>query len=591
LADLANAAGQSDPTPRLTGGLPLREVLGVPALRGWRVAAGRAGLSRVVQRMNVMEVPDILPWVKPYEFLVTTAYPLRDDPERLPPLVAALDDRGLSGLGIKVGRYVDRLRPELLAVADERDFPIIELPPQASFDDVLQQALSRILDHQALALSVSERVHQALVDIVLSGGGMPEIARDVAALLRRAVVIADRAGSVRGDAGFVDDTQRTLVSTTVHRLANSEQRADAITVLSTGTRLLTVPISAGPRSGGLIGVVEGGRALGDDDLAAVRSAALVAAMLVHQQSAVATARHKSAADLLHGLIGGRFDDEAAVIRRAATMGWDIARPLHAMVAIADVADEPVDRLHRRVAQVIASALHGLDRRAAVVPLDAEVVVLAGADVDAAAVHDAVVDAGIVATLGVGRVATRPHHVRRAYDEAGRAVRIGRRVHGGSICVRFDALGTYRLLSLLPTDELHAYARDTLGPLLDADDHIAALRGTLQTLLDTGGNVAETARRLHFHYNTVRHRLARIETLIGPFTDDPRRHVDLALALQIAAMHELGLAGRAPAPAPWEADPPPRGATASARGADPPPRATTAPARGADPPARGANPSH
>ena len=60
-------------------GVPLRDALNLPALDGARVLAGATGLGRRVRYVNVMEVPDILDWVKPDELLLTTAYPLRDD--------------------------------------------------------------------------------------------------------------------------------------------------------------------------------------------------------------------------------------------------------------------------------------------------------------------------------------------------------------------------------------------------------------------------------------------------------------------------------------------------------------------------------
>src|SRR4051794_7733068 len=88
LADTSRAAH-----PAL--GLRVHEVLGATTLAGARVLAGASGLDRVVQRLNVMEVPDILPWVKPHELLLTTGYPLRDDPAALVELVAELDVRGL----------------------------------------------------------------------------------------------------------------------------------------------------------------------------------------------------------------------------------------------------------------------------------------------------------------------------------------------------------------------------------------------------------------------------------------------------------------------------------------------------------------
>src|SRR6478752_9424881 len=74
--DVTSSSAQiAGPHPAL--GLRVREVLAVPTLAGARVLAGAGGLDRVVHRLNVMEVPDILPWVKPHELLLTTGFPLR----------------------------------------------------------------------------------------------------------------------------------------------------------------------------------------------------------------------------------------------------------------------------------------------------------------------------------------------------------------------------------------------------------------------------------------------------------------------------------------------------------------------------------
>src|SRR6476660_1897209 len=81
-------------------GLRVHEVLGASTLAGARVLAGASGLDRVVQRLNIMEVPDILPWVKPHELLLTTGYPIREDPAALVKLVSDLDGAGVAALGI-----------------------------------------------------------------------------------------------------------------------------------------------------------------------------------------------------------------------------------------------------------------------------------------------------------------------------------------------------------------------------------------------------------------------------------------------------------------------------------------------------------
>ena len=47
-----------------------------------------------------------------------------------------------------------------------------------------------------------------------------------------------------------------------------------------------------------------------------------------------------------------------------------------------------------------------------------------------------------------------------------------------------------------------------------------------------GNAAEAARRLFIHYNTMKHRMARISELLAVDLHDPHARLKLAFALQV-----------------------------------------------------------
>ncbi|MFF5257503.1 PucR family transcriptional regulator [Actinomadura viridis] len=543
-------------TGTLTYGLPVGEVLGVSTLKGARLIAGRSGLGRVVQRLNVMEVPDILSWVKPNELLLTTGYPLRNTPQSLDNLVADLDERGLAALAIKLGRYLDTLPAEMIEQADRRGFPLILLPDDVGFDDILNQVLTDILNRQAAVLARTEEVHRALVQIVLCGGGLQEVVDEVAALLQVAVVA-------------LDGEQRVLAG------AGPEEQVQAMRTLGRGSPQegdhLVVPVVAGGFDHGRIVAYSPNGTLRETDLGILERAATVAALVVTKQQAVAAVESKYRADFLRDILAGRAGGDDRVVAHCAGFGWDLNRPVAVLVAELDGRPRGADperprgaeargaeerSAQERLAAAWTAAVRRHDRGAAVASFAHEVVAVVGADpgdpADPAGPSNGPVQAMVkeaaagfaeyrrTFSTGISRTVVSPAGLPEAYEQAVKAVRVGRQLHGDGARAHFDQLGVYRLLSLVSDPaELHAFVRETLGDLAgDGEPELVDLRRTLQVLLETNLNVAETARRLHFHYNTLRYRIGKLERMLGPFTEDAHLRLNLTLALHVLRMRGI-----------------------------------------------------
>ena len=63
----------------------------------------------------------------------------------------------------------------------------------------------------------------------------------------------------------------------------------------------------------------------------------------------------------------------------------------------------------------------------------------------------------------------------------------------------------------------------------------AIAFTIRAWSDAGDSLRETASALHIHPNTVTQRLDRVGQLLGDGWRDPRRKLDLQLALQLARL--------------------------------------------------------
>jgi purine catabolism regulator len=520
-------------------GLTVRELLSAPSLSGATVLAGHSGLGRVVRGLNVMEVPDILPWVKPDELLLTTAFPLtRADAathgELMRDLVTELNAKGLSAIGIKLGRYLDAVPQQALDRADELGFPVLRLPDGVAFDEVLSEVYTRLLDQQAQVLAQADALHRAISAIVLAGGGLPQIAVEVSRLLDCVVLITTPDGRVLADEG--GGLHRAML--------------ESASLFDASGRLLVERLRTGVHS--IASTNTGGQG-------SAAMTAIVAALTITKELAVSAVEGKFRGDYLRDVLTGLVPVDDSVVEHCASLGWDIDRPLVVVVAELDpVRANPVGQpsatavVHRSQHERFSSAWQQVvrvrDKGSPVVGFSQEVVALLPVKPGSAAV---VVDEVVAAVAGdrgggrqsfcagVSRVVTTPAEISAAYSQARKAVAVGRRVHGHGSVSHFDSLGVHRLLSLVPdTGELKAFANEVLSELAADNVEAADLRATLQTLLDTNLNVAETARLLHFHYNTLRYRIGKLERIVGPFTTDPHLRLDVALALQVVQMRGI-----------------------------------------------------
>lgn len=362
------------------------------------------------------------------------------------------------------------------------------------------------------AMRRAEDAHDRLMDLVLRGGDLAEVAAAVADVLGGAIAVYDADGAVLA---------RTDGELNLSRTAVSASRASGRAVSTEDGWLCAV--QAGQEFLGSL-VLGGGHSLGEADRRLFERAGVVTAVLLMQRRSVARAEDEVRGELLSDLLTAPGRNPAALLARGRRLGVDLSTSHAVLIAHSD------DVSRRRLAAAAS-------RHADLVGVHADEVVLLvrGADPGSqarsvAAELSSTMDCPV--TVGAAGPAASPKALAVAHAEAARCVAsllaLGRAGEGASMA----DLGFVGLL-LGEHADLGAYVTATIGPVLDYDERRGTdLIGTLRAYFACGGNLTRAKDLLHVHVNTVVQRLDRIASLLGEQWQAPERALELQLALRL-----------------------------------------------------------
>jgi DNA-binding PucR family transcriptional regulator len=150
-----------------------------------------------------------------------------------------------------------------------------------------------------------------------------------------------------------------------------------------------------------------------------------------------------------------------------------------------------------------------------------------------AVLETVAGAGRV-TIVIGDTCARPDAYGPAFAASRQALDLMLKLGRRGMVIGARELGPYGLLLHASSrEDLEAFARDTVAPLLEHDRrHGSDLTGTLRAYLEEDRVQRRVAVRCFIHINTVVYRIKRIEQLLGRSLNDPSTVFDVTLALRI-----------------------------------------------------------
>jgi len=141
--------------------LTIEQLVQSPALQ-LRLIAGAGGTSRRVAWAHVSELIDPSPWLSGAELIMTTGlgFPRPAQQQRL--YLERLDAGGVAGLAVSAHLHMPPLSKTFMDAADERNFPVLEVPLSVPFILIAQEVAAAVQADSIQRLNAQLQVFGAI---------------------------------------------------------------------------------------------------------------------------------------------------------------------------------------------------------------------------------------------------------------------------------------------------------------------------------------------------------------------------------------------------------------------------------------------
>lgn len=324
---------------------------------------------------------------------------------------------------------------------------------------------------------------------------------------------------------------------------------DAFDALVAGSRsLLAAPMRVSERVvGAFLCFSRTPHAFGREDRELLATIAAQAALAVENARLIAALSRKNVVrDLFEALAQGE-DGELGIDAQARRLDVDLSRP-HAIAMFEAVPPnggfdgERVWQSLRRdlVAELPGSVVTSRDLTSTALLRLPDAVgpgSLSGRLAQLKAAHERAF--GLVLSAGISRVCSRAEDYPEAFEQARRALLMGRAVRGSGAVVAFDELGAQWHLFTIAQQQARDVYQERLELLAEHDQAKGTqLFRTLEVYLESMGNAKLAAERLFVHRNTLRQRFEKIRRVSDVDVSDQTHWFDLMMAVRIIRLREL-----------------------------------------------------
>ena len=546
----------------------VKDLLMEEEMNGARLISGEEGLDNEIKGVTIIEAPDIVKWINGGEVLLTGLYAFRScSMEDFKNYIDELVKKKISALILKRGKPVEGAEDKveyLIQFSRKHTIPILEVPFEISFRDVMSRLMERLFNEEVTRLKYFKTTHDNFSALVLGsesiGVAIDQILDVLAKLIRNPVAAFNRQLDCIGASEGAErslEIQKDAQSYEPGIYSNYEYLRQQID----SRQQYIVKVKLNLRERLYLVITEEEDSFDVMDAIATESAIWALQFELVRQYSVTELEKKFQNDIMHNILNGKIDSISELQKNTSLLGVPINGSFRVIVFGLKGEDRDKRDFKSKISDtnLLSDAIacqminvkiyNDLDRIVVVKEVNKEQTQEEYRQeireiVDNVQAYVSRQDKELQVKAGVGKVVEGVINLPDSFKEANEAftfVDIAGEISedGNSQVTLFSDLGIFKLLCQLDNPELLLeYVPEGLQKLYNykkpqRDDLLI----TLKTYLDRNLNLSKTAQDLFVHYKTASYRIEKIAKITGVDFDNANEVLAFRIGLVVYKMIE------------------------------------------------------
>ena len=447
---------------------------------------------------TVLDAPDGATYACGNEFVISSGYLFKENEQEIGLYIKRLKKLGCCALGIKVERYFSKIPEEMLIVANELKFPIINIPAYYPFSSIITPILSRLIDSKVDNLTKIEKIRNNFIRIVVENKSLKTTLNYLYSLLNIDYIFYDY---------FLD------------------KKYNNITFIEKEHYFSKSIFSKNKEIGKLILQTEESK-LSDFDKTILDYALEIVLIQIEKEITIIKLKENYLNDFINDILIGNIQSKEELFTRSKLFDIDISGYNSVVIFDIDnfkynIIQKPLENIKleeikRKVFEKIIQNFELLKSKVLYYKKsDSLVLITKHNATDTISLNELesivrrikdIVKANydFTFTVGIGHICEEINDIDKSYQEAMDCIKIGRLLQENDGIFKYDDIEFFKILSTtINSSKTPSFIKDIIKLIKYDKEKDTTYFETLLCLIENNWSLKQTSNKQYLHYNTIK----------------------------------------------------------------------------------------